>query len=251
MVDHFFPLYNQQNPRIWLIHSLSFVCIHCHHCAKWLFFAEHQYWLYIPARSLHRLCHLQFLSARYIYIVSFWKRLHDRAGIHLGALYLGSSGLHENIDNFVSSFPTNLKHMSPSTSDTLLSDQQQAITIKCSNDSSRVKVDFIRRIPTELLCTVLSHLDPNHLVTECLLVSQLWRERLLHCPKVWSQIRVDRMEFSPRALLLVGKYIQLLKVHHCGGRWFTMLFEYMIAGAFPKLRTLKLSPSMFHAFFLY
>ena len=138
--------------------------------------------------------------------------------------------------------------MSPTTSsDTVLSDQK-TITIKHS-DSQIKKVDFILSIPTELLCTVLSHLDGNNLVTECLLVSKAWRGRLLHCPKIWSHIRVERMQFSPRALVLIGQHIQLLIAHHCGGRWFTMLFEYIIAGAFPKLRTLKLSPSMFQAFY--
>ena len=73
--------------------------------------------------------------------------------------------------------------------DTLSLEELKAINESADNSNSTKKLDFITRLPLELVTDIMKYFEPYELI-KMLPVSKEWENCLLRCPPLWSSWRI-------------------------------------------------------------
>ncbi|KAI9274619.1 hypothetical protein BDA99DRAFT_533241 [Phascolomyces articulosus] len=66
---------------------------------------------------------------------------------------------------------------------------------------SEQKVDFFTKLPTEIVNDIIVLL-PQTSHTQCMLVSDMWRQRIVHCQTIWNNLVLDDRQFGCRRYIL-------------------------------------------------
>ncbi|KAI9272886.1 hypothetical protein BDA99DRAFT_556482 [Phascolomyces articulosus] len=110
------------------------------------------------------------------------------------------------------------------------------------------RVDFITRLPYDLMCVVLDRLTTDHLV-QMLKVGKSWRDRIAEYPKPWRTILLsdcdsseqDKIEALMSALPIVSRHIKKIRSCNLTSDQCERLFTMIINGTFSKLEILHFS----------
>ena len=130
--------------------------------------------------------------------------------------------------------------------ETLSIEESKAINKKTGNNNSNKKLDFIPRLPLELVNDIMKYFEP-HILIEMLSVSKEWENCLLGCPPLWSSWHIyssDYNWYNPRVLRVltrVGRYISELRLDYSTDlKDFTRaLLNHMSKGSLNKLESLE------------
>ncbi|KAI7848131.1 hypothetical protein BDC45DRAFT_324871 [Circinella umbellata] len=131
--------------------------------------------------------------------------------------------------------------------ETLSLEKLKAINESIGNNNSARKLDFITRLPLELVSDIMKYFEPHELI-ELFSVSKGWKTCLLGSPSLWSSWNIDKNDYDwdhpsiSAVLLRVGQYVSELTLNYSIDlKYFTeTLFNYISNGKLNKLETLNL-----------
>ena len=130
---------------------------------------------------------------------------------------------------------------------TLSFEESKAINKSTGNNNSNIKLDFIPRLPLELITDIMKYFEP-HVLIEMLSVSKEWENCILECPLLWSSWNINESYYDWNdarvlmALSRVGQHISELtlvystKLHH----FIKGLFSHISDGTLCNLEILNL-----------
>ena len=116
-----------------------------------------------------------------------------------------------------------------------------------NNNSSTKKIDFITRLPLELVTNIMQYFEP-HVLVKMLSVSKEWENSLLGSPTLWSTWNINKSNYDWNdpsvltALSRVGRHISELTLSYSLDlNYFTKtLFKLISNGNLNKLESLNL-----------
>ena len=129
---------------------------------------------------------------------------------------------------------------------TLSLEESKALNKSTGNNNSNKKLDFIPRLPLELITDIMKYFEP-HVLIEMLSVSKEWENCLLECPPLWSSWHIYSSDFNwydPAILTVlrrVGRHISELRLDYSTDlKDFTRtLLNHISKGTLNKLETLE------------
>ena len=109
---------------------------------------------------------------------------------------------------------------------------------KCSPSLQPDPIDFLHRLPCELVPEILQHF-PIQALFECMDVSQTWRARIQSSPSLWHEISVmkDDEHLIPQ-LSAVEQYIRSYHTYYASEKSLGATLGLIHSGRLNQLKTL-------------